>query len=46
MATSEESLQRNVDIFDEVCTAYGQTIAVKKTEIMATAGKKVIISSV
>jgi hypothetical protein len=43
LANSVEDMQHIMDVFDEVCTAYGQAISVKKTEIMVIAPRNVVV---
>jgi hypothetical protein len=43
LAESEKDIQSIMDVFDEVCVVYGQTISVKKTEMMINALKSVVL---
>jgi hypothetical protein len=43
LAESAKDMQSIMDVFDEVCSAYGQEISVKKTEIMVIAPKGVVV---
>ena len=43
LAESEKDMQSIMNVFDEVCVAFGQAISVKKTEIMVIAPRGVAV---